>query len=290
MKDLTGQVFGKLTVIKFLEFRRDHQPYWWCRCDCGTEKAIRSHVLVHGVTKTCGKCKYEDLTGQRFGRLLVIRTTGLRGSNRYWLCLCDCGIEKEVSAGNLKSGTTLSCKCLLIENKTKHGGSSRRNGKDPEYGVWSHIIGRCTNPSDAGWENYGGRGITICDRWRESYANFLADMGRRPSPRHMIERKDNNKGYEPSNCEWSTRQVQNNNTRRNRIIEFRGESKTLAEWGRTTGIRPHCIRQRIDIYGWTIEEALTTSKQPGKMPPRKIAEKLMANASTHAYSSDQITP
>ncbi len=128
--------------------------------------------------------------------------------------------------------------------------------KRPEYWVWSHMIERCYNPKAAGYKNYGGRGITVCQRWRESSAAFLADMGSRPSPKHQIDRIDNDRGYSPDNCRWATRIEQCRTRRRTTLLTHDGRTMPFADWVRETGIAYQTIRSRLRI-GWTVSEALT---------------------------------
>lgn len=154
-----------------------------------------------------------DLTGQRFNRLVVIEFVEKRGLNAYWKCVCDCGIVKTLRGSNIKSGHTKSCGCLhkevVIKALTKHGHNTRKR-TSPTYSTRYAMINRCSNPKANKYKYYGGRGITVCDRWLESFENFLEDMGERP-PGTTIDRIDNDGNYEPSNCCWATpkQQVQN---------------------------------------------------------------------------------
>lgn len=196
-----------------------------------------------------------DLTGQRFGRLTVVeRAPNNQGQTR-WLCHCDCGTERNVNAGSLQAGLTLSCGCLgrerRIKSLTKHG-----LARSPQNRVWSAIKDRCLNPNDHGFASYGGRGITICDRWRDSFAAFYADMGPRPSPGLAVERIDNDGPYSPENCRWATQIEQCNNTRRNVWLTYAERTQTVAQWSRETGIGSPTIRWRLK-QGWSIERALT---------------------------------
>lgn len=161
-----------------------------------------------------------NIAGQRFGRLTAVAETDQRSDGKVvWRCVCDCGVESLVNCRRLRSGNTRSCGCLerdtLIARNAKHG-AAHRGRLAPEYMVWSAMVRRCTDKNDKGWDDYGGRGITVCERWRAGYASFIADMGRRPSPRHSIDRIDNDCGYEPGNCRWTTRVVQTRNRRVNR--------------------------------------------------------------------------
>lgn len=201
-----------------------------------------------------------DLTGRDFGRLNVLRrgpdqppTAGHRSARVTWVCLCACGIERAVSAELLRSGNTRSCGCLHAESMeaifVKHGCGRTGSRRTPEYRAWQNILRRCGNPNNPGFKYYGGRGITVCEEWRESFENFLSDMGERPSKKHSIDRIDNNSGYRKSNCRWATK-IQQSANRRNTIrLTFGGESRTVREWSEICGIPQATLRVRIKL-GW----------------------------------------
>lgn len=149
--------------------------------------------------------------GERYGRLTVI-VERKPGEPRV-KCRCDCGIDHSVLM--TEWGKTQSCGCLraelLVARNTKHGHSPAK-GATSIYMTWGDMVGRCTNPTHKRWADYGGRGITVCERWRD-FRNFLADMGDRPSPQMTLDRIDNDRGYEPGNCRWVSQSTQNRNRR-----------------------------------------------------------------------------
>lgn len=191
-------------------------------------------------------------------RLTLVGPADRPGFARY---RCVCGTEKDIRKDSVKRGLTRSCGCIPGGRKPKHGGSRRAN-PDPLYGVWSSILSRCYLKTNRAYRNYGGRGVTVCDRWRESFAAFREDVGPRPSPAHSIDRIDNDKGYEPGNVRWATRKEQSRNRRSNHPITHDGQTLLLVEWAEKTGISVHLIRARIYRLGWTVERALTTPVRP----------------------------
>lgn len=150
----------------------------------------------------------DDMVGNKFGRWTVIKRNGRVGSLAMWLCRCECGKESTVPGARLRGGKSKSCGCLRSVTATTHGKT-----KSLEYSSWYHMKGRCYDPRDKRYKDYGGRGIMVCDRWLHNFENFLADMGNRPGPEYSIDRIDVNKNYEPSNCKWSTIAEQRNNRR-----------------------------------------------------------------------------
>jgi hypothetical protein len=192
--------------------------------------------------------RYKDITGKRFWRWTVLRYDhGDDGA--IWLCRCDCGTEKTVSAHTLKNGQSKSCGCFKADRAhefhTRHGESA--SNRTPEYTSWSDMRNRCNWSGCKQFKDYGGRGIKVCERW-SSYQNFLVDMGRKP-PKTTLERIDNDGNYEPGNCRWATRKEQSANRRtdaRTRIIKWNGESKSLRGWMIATGLTRKSILKLLE--------------------------------------------
>lgn len=192
--------------------------------------------------------KFIDLTRKRFGKLKIIERSRNNQSNKItWLCKCDCGNIKIICGGDLKSGRTKSCGCLL----TTHG-----LGYHNLYPIWNQIIQRCTNPNDKNYPNYGGRGIIVSKKWLE-FSNFLRDMEKDWQPGLSIDRIDNNKSYYKKNCRWVTQKQQQRNRRDNHLETYQGKIQCLAAWEEDTGINQSTIRCRLKS-GWSIGKALTT--------------------------------
>jgi len=203
--------------------------------------------------------KLRDLTGQRFGRLVVLKRGPNQGRHVRWTCQCDCGTQIQVSSTNLVQGKSRSCGCLHIDIISTH----RQTGS-PEHKAWVAMKARCYTRSNVGYPIYGARGITVCAQWRDSFENFLADMGRKPSPAHSLDRINSAGHYSPENCRWATRLEQSNNMRSNRPLAFNGQTQNVSEWARELGLSKNCILYRLSA-GWSVDRALSTpSSRPRK--------------------------
>jgi hypothetical protein len=227
--------------------------------------------------------KMIDLTGQCFDRWVVLgRAENTAQRQAQWLCRCECGNERVLKSIVLRKRLSRSCGCLKLEilakRSTKHGHSPAAK-VSPTYNSWAGMVARCTNPRHTHYAYYGGRGITVCDRWLV-FADFLADMGEKPNGL-SIDRIDNSKGYEPGNCRWATATRQMRNKRNNRILVFNGEPRSVAEWGEILGIPPAMIRDRM-ATGWTVEKALSTPS--GTQHDNVHCRKLTLNGETHTVA------
>lgn len=207
-----------------------------------------------------------DLKGKKFGRLLALdRVPHQKGDrNAIWTCLCDCGNVTVVSASHLGK-ETFSCGCMQKEIAAEllRGNShtaTHHMTRTKEYRTWAKIKQRCYNPKSDKYRYYGGRGITMCDRWRDSFENFLEDMGKKPTPHHSIDRIDNQGSYSKSNCRWATRVEQQNNTSRNVTYEYKGQMMTLPQIIVASGttLNPKTITARVYDGGWDVERAVNT--------------------------------
>ena len=221
--DLTGKRFGRLVVQHAVKKKKPGITYWHCLCDCGNEVDVAASALKNGDTRSCGclakekqreigasskgrpSKRLKDLTGRRFGRLTVLSRAENSGSGKArWLCRCDCGKRTVVLGSHLNDGHTQSCGCLGLEHATeakiKHGESKTRL-----YRIFLAMHNRCERPSVKAYERYGGRGIRVCDEWKnyEAFASWAHANGYKEEL--SIDRIDNDNGYSPENCEWITR-------------------------------------------------------------------------------------
>jgi hypothetical protein len=215
----------------------------------------------------------------RYGWLTVVKMAGRKPgnpkSNMYWECLCDCGNTVCVTGPSLaKSRKTCGCyqgtgEFITPKQQAKKDASEKhkryiefRRKYRPEYRAWENMKSRCSNPNSTGYDSYGGRGISFCERWRV-FESFVEDMGAKPSPKHSLDRIDVNGDYCPENCRWATPQEQSINKRNNRLLTLRGESMRIDEWADRLGVRANTIACRLH-RGWNEEDALTKPVQKKK--------------------------
>lgn len=204
--------------------------------------------------------KFINLTGQVFGRLTVLYRVDTPGTNRFkWHCRCECGNEIATRSSSLRGGLTQSCGCYKREVNAEvmaTTGLLNTHGmtESVEYAAWANMKDRCGNPQHRQWPDYGGRGITVCDRWLHSFENFYQDMGPRPAGM-SIDRIDNDSGYFPENCRWATKKQQGNNRRKTHLVSFAGKTQTIAQWADELGVKYETLRARLKR--WPLEKALT---------------------------------
>lgn len=195
----------------------------------------------------CLRHEVEDLSGQRFGKLVVLDIVGqTQGRKTLWRCKCDCGTEVVVVKDSLKSGHTRSCGCLhsdiVTKIHTKHGHAGER-----VHDIWVGMKDRCNNPNRSSYKDYGGRGIFVCDEWADDFQKFYDwSLENGYADNLTIDRIDNDKGYYPENCRWATNKEQSNNRRTNRYITYNNVSRTISEWARLFDMSPGALRQRIN--------------------------------------------
>lgn len=268
--DLTGEKFGKLTVINRAPDKVLPSGYkqvmWNCNCECGNTSVVSSKALKNAKypTRSCG-CNMNqiknNLVGQRFGRLTV--TEKVKGKilksgyeQQTYKCVCDCGNEVTLPYSSLTTGNTTSCGCYfkeeLIKRNTTHGKS-----KTKLYDVWREMRRRCSKEKDLSYQYYGARGISVCDEWDSNYENFYNWAIKSGYSEGLeIDRIDVDGDYSPSNCRWVTRKEQMNNISRNRYVTIRKNTKTLSQWGELFNINPQTLWSRL-CNGWDSITALT---------------------------------
>ena len=207
-----------------------------------------------------------ELKNKRFGRLRVLSFSHVNnGGQSCWLCLCDCGNKIVVGNGHLRNGHTKSCGCLSRENiinrSYKHG-NAKRSIRTRLYGIWAGIKVRCYNTKSIRYDRYGGRGIMVCDEWKNDFAVFRDwAVANGYKDNLQIERVNNDGNYEPANCQWSDVVTQARNRSNNRYFYFKGEKLLLKDWALKYGISINTLIYRIYKAGWPIERALTIQSQ-----------------------------
>lgn len=211
-----------------------------------------------------------DLTGQKYGRLLVLERAENNSHNKaMWLCKCDCGNVVKVIGSHLRNGNTSSCGCLHKEMlREKPSGRTHGMTDTRLFRIWGSMLTRCYNKNHKYYHRYGGRGITVCEEWLHSFQAFYDwAMSHGYADDLTLDRKDVNGNYCPENCKWSTQKEQMNNTSTNHLVTCNGETHTIAEWAAIKGINYYTLHSRLTTKGWPIEKALTT------IPSAKYAHK-----------------
>jgi hypothetical protein len=234
-ENLVGQKFGKLTVVEYAGNANKYKRHTWkCLCDCGKEKLSDSVSLKGNSTRSCGCLTrfFRDLTGKRFGRLLVTsyHEVGNRRGSSLWNCVCDCGKEVVKKSSLLMGGSTNSCGCLVAGNGNRTHGLSRT----PEYVAWWGMRRRCL-PTSKDRIYYFKRGIRVCEQWNVSvggFEAFLKFVGQRPSDAYSLDRINNNQGYQPGNVRWALKPVQMDNRQDMNNLEDRPLDEIEAEISR----------------------------------------------------------
>lgn len=202
------------------------------------------------------KKSYNPQSGDRYNNFVLVSFHERRKSQVRWLCLCDCGKMGIYILDNLRRDHTQSCGCVRkiksTHRMTTHGDSK---GRATEYSCWLNMRNRCYYKPHKDYSNYGGRGIVVCDRWRNSYQDFLGDMGRKPSSDHSIDRIDVNGSYEPSNCRWTMINEQARNKRRAFFVNYTNEKRLLKDVCKERAVSYHMVHGRLK-HGWELERAL----------------------------------
>jgi len=269
---MIGLEFGRLKVLECTGSDKNRNKKYKCLCSCGNLTEVTGKSLKTGRTKSCGCYKLSkgkearvNLQGLRFGLLTVI-SLAVKAPNgeAMWLCKCDCGNEIEVRRGSLRSGLTRSCGCL------KHKGLQTDliifDEKEALYRTKKRLMAmrfRCYNIKNKYYKDYGGRGITVCDRWMDKKTglhNFIADMGLIPSLHHQIDRIDNDGPYSPENCIWTICSINNTHKRNSHMITYKGKNQCLSVWAKEMGLSYAALCSRLKRKNLTLEEALTLPK------------------------------
>ena len=225
------------------------------------------------LTHSSVKYNRINMEGKRYGNIVAVRECGKASSGDLtWLFKCDCGNELVANGYNARSGKLISCKKCSAERirlaSVKHGKS-----ETPEFSTWTDIQTRCYNKNTKAFKDYGGRGITVCSKWLESFDNFLSDMGNKPSKSHSIDRINNNGNYEPNNCRWATIETQANNKRNNRKLTINGITKNMSEWAKEYNLSSTAILLRIR-RGVSGEGLIAKSKLYGSLTFNGVTDTL----------------
>lgn len=263
--DLTGIKHGRLTPEQFI--RENGKIKWICKCDCGNTTIVSSNCLRMGKTQSCGclqrerasDSSFKDLTGCKYGRLKVLKRHGKCGEIVKYDCVCDCGNTVVVLGNRLRNGQTKSCGCIhkegLKKRLTTHGQTGTRI-----YKCWSNMRERCKNKNNKRYENYGGRGITVCSLWDNSFESFYEwAMSNGYSDDLTLDRIDVNGSYCPENCRWADLNTQSRNRTDNVWITHNGKTMILQDWANFYSTDRRTVSARLK-KGWSVEESLEGKK------------------------------
>lgn len=266
-EDLANRRFGKWLVIKKVENSTASESRYLCRCDCGTERVVKAKGLKSGKSGSCGCAKLLDIVGKRFNKLVVMREVEPKLNkngykDRQFECQCDCGNVMIANGSSVASGNTKSCGCLSLTRFqnliTKHGMRHTRL-----YRIWLGMKSRCYIRSVGSYENYGGRGIVVCEEWHDNFQAFcdwaMANGYDENAPKGQctLDRIDVNGNYEPSNCRWVDMKTQCNNKRNTRYLTYKGETTTIRELSEKYNVYYKTLVSRLKS-GKSVEEAIET--------------------------------
>lgn len=258
VNDLTGKKFNRLTAVRQSYYHQAKRTWVWeFLCDCGKVHFSKGSDVKSGHVKSCGCLRleklrekpaynFDDMTGKVFGRLTVLYRSERKTKNfTRWLCKCECGVLKEIDRGNLVTGQIVSCGCYnsqnIKERKTTHGMSKTRL-----YKVWSYMITRCYNEKFVHFPDYGGRGIVMCDEWRNDFMIFYHDMKDGYQRGLQLDRINVNGNYCKENCRWATAKQNARNKRNNVYATINGETKLVVEWAEENAVKNYTsIHRRL---------------------------------------------
>lgn len=261
--DLVGKRFGGWVVLRRADPPNagSGTPLWDCLCDCGIVATHQASNLRSGATQSCGcLIALANVSGVRYGRLQI--SARLYGKPVRVICKCDCGNEHVALYNNIVQGRTVSCGCFQRESARIRGAQRVTHGQSRGrvYRIWSSMHQRCSNDNTVAYHRYGGRGITVCERW-DDFEVFYADMGDPPSKAHSLDRKKNDLGYCKENCRWATPIEQARNKTSCKYITAFGSTHCISAWADITGVRAQTISRRLQ-NGWAVERAVSEPSRP----------------------------
>lgn len=268
-----GDVFGELTICECLgriHSPKDNHYFYKVKCSCGNETIIAGTYLKTGKRSACKICNVAKSNnqktdfleiGKRYGKVIIIENLGKIkpdvSNHRYYKIKCDCGREEIIRDSLLRTGKKTECYNCSIKKRPqyKHGKTNTRLFK-----IWQGMKQRCNCETCDAFKWYGGRGITICEEWKDFENFYQWAMNNGYKAELSLDRIDVNGNYEPINCRWATDKQQMNNMRTNRLITYNGETHTLSQWAEKIGVEDYILDNRLNKYNWTIEKTLTTPK------------------------------